>query len=343
MRLSRVLAEAMRRSPNREETRFLLSADGGEMGPSFYLDLFSAAYEVRRLTKGSEFVLDGFLGTVARCTVEPPCWYCSRSRGADLPPPLDLDEVAEGARYIARTGTRRIEVGAGTNPEEADRIVRAARLAAEASGLRVWVNAGPSFRRRHLEQLKEAGIEAVGSSLETINPGLFARVKPGDSLEARVELARQIKAVGLGLVSVMMVGLGSATEDYVEHLFWLKDLGADHVPITGLNPIPGTPLAKARPATPLEVCRVVAVARLVLRTPDISTGGMMNDPRLLPMQIMAGANRAIHLGAHVHRRPGGGFRMWPAIREAEEQDGLIFSNLRPLSERIIAEMGLVAA
>jgi len=219
---------------------------------------------------------------------------------------------------------------------------KSALVAKEVSNLRVWVNAGPSFSRSHLEQLKKAGIEEVGSSLETINPDVFARVKPGDSLEKRMQLAKEIKEVGLKLMSVMMVGLGSTTEDYVKHIFWLKEVGVDHLPITSFRPIPDAPLENKTPASPVEVCRVSAVARLVLRTPDITIG--INDPRLLPLQIMAGANRAVHLGAHVHRkRPGpAAFHSGFPVKE-KVVDDLVFSNLRPFSERIIKEMGLKPA
>lgn len=341
MRTADIVANGTERSLTPEEAAHLLSVE--DCGLSFYNDLFAAAFEVRRQEKGTEFILDGFLGTVCGCTINPPCHYCACSAGREFPPPLGPGEVREGARYIASTGTRRLEVGAGTNPAAADRIVECASVAAESSDMHVWVNAGPSFDRRHLEQLKEAGVEEVGASLETINSDVFARVKPGDSMKKRMRLTGEIKEVGLKLASVMMVGLGSSTADYVRHIFWLKDVGVDHMPITGLNPIPGTPLETARPASPVEVCRVVAVARLVLRDTDISVGGMMNDPRLLPLQIMAGTNRAIHLGAHVHRpRRDGSFRNWPAT-ESKEASGLVFSNLRPTSEGILRELGLKPA
>ncbi len=341
MRVVDLMAKGRQRPLTAQEAEFLLSAD--EVDVPFHEDLFAAASEVRLEEKGKEFILDGFGGTVADCTVDPPCHYCARSSGRDFPAPLDAEEVREAARFIESAGSKRMEIGAGTNPEQAGTIIECARAAAEASHLEVWVNAGPSFSHADLEEFRDAGVKEVGASLETINPAVFGRVKPGDSLSKRMRLAKEIKAAGLKLMSVMMVGLGSTTSDYVKHLFWLKELGVDHLPITGLNPMPGTPLANESPASPLEVCRMVAVARLVLRTPDISTGGMMNDPRLLPLQIMAGANRAIHLGAHVHRkRPAGSFRMWPVV-EQKEVDGLVFSNLRPVSERIIGEMGLVAA
>jgi len=338
MRTSDVLANGTKRPLTAEEAAHLLSVE--DRGLAFYNDIFAAAFDVRQQAKGREFILDGFLGTVCECTISPPCHYCARATMVDFPPPLGVEEVRDGARYIQGTGTRRLEIGAGTNPARADHIVQCARAAAESSTLRVWVNAGPCLTKWHLEQLKDCGVEEVGASLETINPEVFLRIKPGDNMEKRMQLAREIKAVGLKLTSVMMVGVGSDIEDYVKHLFWLKELGVDHFPITGLNPIPGTPLATARAASPLEVCRMVAVARLVLRDADISVGGMMNDPRLLPLQVMAGANRAIHLGAHVHRpRRTGGFRNWPAA-ESKEVNDLIFSNLRPTSEAILRELGL---
>lgn len=332
---------AKQRPLSREEAHLLLVEE--KPTPLFLSGLFAAACDVRRKEKGNEFVLDGFCGTVADCAIDPPCHYCARSAGKGFSPPLDLDEVRQAVRFIEQTGSWRMEIGAGTNPDEADRIIECARLAASTSRLRIWVNAGPSFSRSHLEQLKQAGIEEVGASLETINREVFARVKPGDSMDRRMELAREIKAVGLKLMSVMMVGLGSSPADYVEHIFWLKEVGVDHFAVTGLNPIPNTPLAGESPASPVDVFRVVAVARLVLRTPDISTGGMTNDPRLLPLQIMAGANRAIHLGAHVHRkRRVAAFRSWP-VADEKESNGLAFSNLRPYSERVIRGMGLEPA
>ncbi|MDK2782228.1 MAG: biotin synthase, partial [Archaeoglobi archaeon] len=113
-----------------------------------------------------------------------------------------------------------------------------------------------------------------------------------------------------------------------------------HVCITGLNPIPGTPFEKRPMANPFEVAKVGAVARLVLRTLDISFGGMMNDPRLLPLWIMAGANRAIHLGAHVHR--AGSWRIHHAGAIIERNGDVEFVNMLPLTTRIVREMGMEA-
>lgn len=196
---------------------------------------------------------------------------------------------------------------------------------------------------RDLKQLKRLKVKEVCSSLETINPEVFVKAKPGDDLKARMEFAAKIVEAGLGLTSVMMVGLGSSYEDYVKHIFWLKKLGGlVHFPITGFRPIPGTLMEDRPVASPLEVAKIGAVARLILRDIDISFGGVMNDPRLLPLWIMAGANRAIHLGAHVHRADRGGWFGRKISNEVEVKrvGKLEFVNMLPLTTRIVKDAGM---
>jgi len=237
-------------------------------------------------------------------------------------------------------GVKRVELGGGTLWSDAgDRVIKAVKAVRRVSSLDIWVNVGPALNTNDLIKLKELGVKEVCSSLETINPKVFREVKPGDSLEARMKLAEEINNVGLGLNSVMMVGIGSSYEDYVKHLFWFKNFEhLSSVFITGLRPIPGTPFENKPMANPLEVAKVGAVARLVLRNVDIGFGGMMNDPRLLPLWIMAGGNRAIHLGAHVHRT-------WPTfLRQpntiVERYGEIEFVNMLPLTTRYVREMGL---
>lgn len=312
---------------------------------SEFSELARVASKVRDEEVGPLFKFDGFMGSLTPCNMNPPCKYCSRSAGnrpdfADRT--LTIDEVELGARLIAETGTKRVEIGGGTSREGAgEKIISAVQAIRKVSSMDIWVNVGPSLTREDLIKLKELGVKEVASSLETINPEVFREAKPGDSLEARMKLAEEINEVGLGLNSVIMVGLGSSYEDYVRHIFWLKKFeNLSHVCITGLNPISRTPFEKKPMANPFEVAKVGAVARLVLRTLDISFGGMMNDPRLLPLWIMAGANRAIHLGAHVHR--AGSWRIHHAGAIIERHGDVEFVNMLPLTTRIVREMGMEA-
>jgi|Deesub1362A_J573_1020465.scaffolds.fasta_scaffold03693_4 biotin synthase len=315
----------------------------GVRGVSELSELMKVASEVRDNEKGAIFKFDGFIGSITSCDTEPPCKYCSRSAGnrSDFAEKtLTIEEIEFGAKLIAETGTKRVEIGGGTPREGAcEKVINSAKAIKKVSLMDVWVNVGPSLTREDLLRLKELGVTEVCSSLETINPEVFRDAKPGDSLEARMKLAEEINEVGLGLTSVMMVGIGSSYEDYVNHLFWLKKFeNLSHVCITGLNPILGTPFQSKPLANPFEVAKAGAIARLVLRTPDISFGGMMNDPKLLPLWIMAGANRAIHLGAHIHR--ANAWRTPHAGAIVARYNGLEFVNLLPLTTRLVKEMGM---
>ncbi len=308
-----------------------------------FLELAKVASKIRDDEVGAVFKFDGFIGSITPCTTNPPCKYCSRSAGNRpdfAEKPLTIEEIELGAKLIDSTGTKRVELGGGTLWSGAgEKVISAVKAVKKVSSMDVWINVGPSLNRDDLIKLKELGVKEVCSSLETINPDVFKEAKPGDSLEARMKFAEEINEVGLGLTSVMMVGIGSSYEDYVKHIFWFKGFeNLSHVCITGLNPIPGTPFQNKPMANPLEVAKVGAVARLVLRTPDMSFGGMMNDPRLLLLWVMAGGNRAIHLGAHVHKVNA--WRMYHAGAIVERRGGLEFVNMLPLTTRIVKEMGM---
>jgi len=308
-----------------------------------FLELAKVASRVRDDEVGAIFKFDGFIGSITPCTTNPPCKYCSRSAGNRpdfAEKPLTIEEIEIGAKLIDNTGTKRVELGGGTLWSGAgEKVIEAVKAVKKVSSMDIWINVGPSLNKGDLIKLKELGVKEVCSSLETINPKVFQEAKPGDSLEARMKLAEEINEVGLGLKSVMMVGIGSSYEDYVKHIFWFKKFeNLSSVSITGLRPIPGTPFQDKPMANPLEVAKVGAVARLVLRDVDIGFGGMMNDPRLLPLWIMAGGNRAIHLGAHVHRVWSTPIRHPNTI--VEKHGDIEFVNMLPLTTRLAKEMGM---
>jgi biotin synthase len=309
-----------------------------------FLDLASLAARIRDREVGTTFKFDGFIGPITPCTTNPPCRYCSRSakgRPDSFSRPLTLEEIRSASEFIARTGTKRVEIGGGTPWNGAGKkVMEAVEVVKEYSSMDIYVNVGPALKREDLAELKSLGVKEVGSNLEAINPDVFRDAKPGDSLEARMELAEEINDIGLGLSSVIMVGIGSSYEDYVRHIFWLRKFkNLSRVAITGLRPIPGTPFQDRPMANPLEVAKIGAMARLILRDVDIGFGGMMGDPRLLVLWVMAGANRSTHhFGAGVYKASSL-FMQYPNIL-IERHGDLEFINMLPLTTRYVKEMGM---
>ncbi|ODS35640.1 MAG: hypothetical protein A7316_00695 [Candidatus Altiarchaeales archaeon WOR_SM1_86-2] len=312
-----------------------------------FLDLAKVASKVRDDGVGSIFKFDGFIGTITPCKINPPCKYCGRSakNGTDFSGHyLTTEEIELAAEFIAETGVKMTEIGGGTTSNAGEKVIMAVKAVKKVTpNLGIWINVGPSLTRDDLTKLKELGVKEVCSSLETINPDVFAQVKPGDSLSARMKLAGEINDAGLGLASVMMVGLGSSYEDYVEHIFWLNNfdmIKKGHFPITGFRPMPDGGLEKRPVANPIEVAKAGAIARLVIREGDISFGGMMNDPRLLPLWVMAGANRAIHLGPHVHRANKWNGEKISSEITSKTIGNLEFRNMLPLTTRLVKDLGM---
>lgn len=339
-----ILEEAKNREIAKEEAILLLK----EINTTQKLnELFEVASRVRDEEVEPIFKFDGFIGTITPCNTDPPCKYCSRAaKGKEtFSEPLTVEQIKTGAKLISEAGVRRVELGGGTVPSGAgSKVIEAVEAVKSAAPtIDIWINVGPSLSKRDLIRLKELGIKEVCSSLETYNPGIFAEVKPGDSREARIKLAEQINEVGLGLKSVMMVSIGSSYEDYVDYMFWLKDFkNLTHFPITGFRPISGTPLEGHKIALSAEVAKIGAIARLVHRKTDISFGGMMNDPQLLPLWIMAGANRAIHMGAHWHRQGRWSRRNHLPEIVVKTVGNMEFNNMLPLTTRIVKTMGMDA-
>jgi len=303
------------------------------------------ATKVRSEEIGDIYKFEAFMGPITKCTTNPPCKYCRRSSRdrTIFDDPLTLEEIKTAIGLIAKTGIKRVEIGGGTLWEGAGRkVIESVRIIRKITpNIKIRVNVGPALTREDLLKLKELNVEEVSSNFETMNEQVFSNVKPGDSLKARVELAKNIDSIGLKLSTTMMVGIGSTYEDYVKHMFWFKKniKNLSRFAITGLRPIPGTPLESKPMASPVEVAKIGAVARLIFRGVDVCFGGIMNDIRLLPLRVMAGENREIHLSVSVHRAWD-----YPTLSPSEtsiyNMNRLRLVNNLPLITRIIKDLGL---
>lgn len=314
--------------------------------PERFLRLAETALRVRSKEAGTLFKFDGFIGTITKCDIDPPCKYCRRSAQGEVDPfgnVLTIAEIEIAAKLMEEAGIKIVELGGGTPSKgAAEEVKEAVQAVKRVSNLDIWVNVGPALNTKDLLELKDMGVKEVCSSLEAFNHEVFREAKPGDNIDARKKLVQDIDAAGIGLTSVMMVGLGSNYTDYVSHIFWLKSFkNLSHFVITGLNPMPGTLFAHRPMANPLEVAKVGAIARLIFRNCDISFGGMMNDPRLLPLSMMAGANRTIHLGAHAHKT--GAWRQRHPGTVSKVIGNIEFVNMLPLTMRLIKEWGMEVA
>lgn len=194
MTLAMLLSEAQERSISEEEALFLFEHTGRIDN---CLRLFETASWVRDNAAGKLIRLDAFLGGITPCEIEPPYGFCSRSskvfkdkfKSDGL---LTKEEIALGAKAIAKTGTTTVELGGGTSRKSAELIKQAIRIVQESTKLKIWINVGPSLNQKDVSEVKQMGVEGITSSFETMNKQIFQKVKSGDSLEKRIKLAEII-------------------------------------------------------------------------------------------------------------------------------------------------------
>ena len=236
-----------------------------------------------------------------------------------------------------------IQIGGGTNCEEAPAVMIRILQELKKHGFQVRVNVGPALEREHIQEMKKFGVDEITCSFETMNEKIFRQIKPGDSLEKRKATAHIINGLGVSLSSNIMVGVGESYQDRVEHLFYLKGLeNLGQVGITWLRIHQGSPLeGKKIPPSPIEAARTIAIGRLIFRNKWLKG----SSPQYLQLWIAAGANRQIHGGVSVHRKGerligAGGAGMNSGIEDIEICDGYVVSNMLPVTARWVIASGM---
>ncbi|HHY95882.1 MAG TPA: [FeFe] hydrogenase H-cluster radical SAM maturase HydE, partial [Firmicutes bacterium] len=94
---------------------------------------------------------------------------------------------------------------------------------------------------------------------------LFARLRPGTTLEERLQHLRDLRELGYQVGSGNMVGLpGQTLDSLADDIALLRELDVEMAGIGPFLPHPDTPLAEARPGSVELTLRVLAVTRLAL-------------------------------------------------------------------------------
>ncbi len=357
MEFDQVLERAQQAPPSREEALFLLRhADSWDKAAR----LFAAAAAVRDRHVGRSIKLEGFICCITPCHTDPPCRYCWRSSSLIAKDPfgegtvLNPHELAEAAAALERVGMKRVELAGGTmrSPEGARRTLQAVRTVRQASALEIWVNNGPSLTcKDDVLALRDAGAFGIACHFETISPKLWQELRPGESLEFRMQVAQWIDEAGVCGNNTLMVGLGQnwgdppPYEQWVDFLFWLKQLNNfRYLEIGCFRPIPGTQMEDRPPGSVFQQAKLRAVARLLF--PDIDISGAST-----PLGILSGANRWGHSTVGIaHRRRAnrcpearGPLASRPLAEHRPLGKNLTISDLSPLARQMISEMGMEVA
>lgn len=273
-----------------EEARFLMSLQGSDL----YL-LLAMANKIKEKFAGSKVDLCSVINARSgKCSED--CAFCAQSihhnTKINTHELLSEEEFLTHAREIKKTGANRFSIvtsGKGVD-KDFSKIVKILKQLEKETRLKICASLG-ILDEKAVEELKQANVSRYHHNLETA-PSFFDKICTTHSYEDRVKTVRLAKEAGMEVCCGGIIGLGETPEQRIELAFFLRDLDVDSVPINVLNPVPGTPLEKAKPLSPLEILKTIAVFRFIL--PDkilrYAGGREVNLRDLQAMGLVAGIN-----------------------------------------------------
>lgn len=258
--------------------------------------LLARASRIRGHFKGNSVNLCGIINAKSGVCPEN-CRFCAQSAhyhtDAPVYPLVSAEEIAEKGRAARGGGVHMFSiVTSGTRIETADEwkvIYRAIELIND-TGMKACASLG-MLDEATARDLKSAGLYRYHHNLET-SRSFFGNICSTHEYREDTDTVRIAREAGLTVCSGGIIGLGEKMEHRIEMAVTLKELDVDSVPINILNAIPGTPLEKETPLTPIEILLTVALYRFILPDKDIKLcgGKEKNLRQLLPLAMVGGCN-----------------------------------------------------
>lgn len=199
------------------------------------------------------------------------CGYCSQSshhesklKGEAM---MKVDEVLAAARRAKDAGATRFCMGAAwrevKDGQAFDRVVDMVKGVKEI-GLEACVTLG-MLTDDQARRLKEAGLDAYNHNLDTSRKH-YKSIVSTRTYDDRLRTLKNVRSAGITVCSGGIIGMGESIDDRCALLVELASLDPhpESVPVNALVPIEGTPLGALPPVEPLELVRMIAVARILM-------------------------------------------------------------------------------
>jgi len=149
-----------------------------------------------------------------RCNLR--CVYCMPPEGVAWKPHdevLSLEEIERFAKVAVQEGISKIRLTGG-EPLVRAGIVEHVRRLREITGIEaIALTTNGTLLRKYAADLKEAGLERVNVSLDTLDPEVFSQITRGGSLEAALDGLEAAFEVGMDPVKLNVVVVRRLDQD----------------------------------------------------------------------------------------------------------------------------------
>jgi biotin synthase len=227
------------------------------------------------------------------------CAYCPQSAHyeTNVEPEkiLDVADVVARAKKAKELGSTRFcmgwawrEIKDGPAFDNMLAIVRGVKDV----GLEACVTAG-MLNDDQARRLAQAGLDAYNHNLDTSRTH-YRSIITTRTYDDRLRTLEAVRKSGVTVCSGGIIGMGESVDDRCEMLRTLASLDPqpESVPINALVPVEGTPLAEMPPVDPLDLVRMIAVARVLIPRARVrlSAGRTSLTREAQMLCLMAGAN-----------------------------------------------------
>jgi biotin synthase len=242
------------------------------------------------------------------------CSYCPQSSHYETSTSpekmLDVESVIASARRAKELGSTRFCMGAAWREVKDgpafDRVIDMVK-GVKGLGLEACVTLG-MVDESQAKRLADAGLDAYNHNLDTSRENYRSIIRTRN-FDDRLRTLENVRRAGITVCSGGIIGMGESTDDRCEMLRTLANLEPqpESVPINALVPVEGTPLANMAPVDPLDLVRMIAVARILMPRSRVrlSAGRASLSREAQMLCMLAGAN-SIFYGERLLTTPNPG-------------------------------------
>lgn len=235
------------------------------------IELLYKAHQTHRKNFNPNKIQTSMLLSIKTGGCPENCAYCPQSAhyqtGLEKEKLMDLDKVISAAKKAKSKGATRFCMGAAWREVRDgplfDRILEMVSAVRQLN-MEVCCTLG-MLSKSQAKKLKEAGLYAYNHNIdcsENFYPNIITTRKYKD----RIQTILNVREAGITVCTGGILGMGESEQDRIDFLHQLAVFNPqpESVTINKLIPIPGTPLAKQKPVSTMEVVRVIATARLIM-------------------------------------------------------------------------------
>tara|TARA_A100001015_G_C15004302_1_gene719951 strand:- start:353 stop:1318 length:966 start_codon:yes stop_codon:yes gene_type:complete len=261
-------------------------------------DLIYKAQKVHRQNFSKNEVQLSTLLSIKTGSCPEDCSYCPQSAhhntGLKKEKLISLDKVREAAIEAKKMGSTRFCLGAAwRNPTDKD-LDAVCDMIKEVSnlGLETCVTLG-MLKDYQAKKLSEAGLDYYNHNIDT-SEEYYSKIISTRKFEDRTTTLKNVRKANLKICCGGILGMGETKIDRIKMLLTLANLPIqpESVPINQLIKIPGTPLENAEDIEPIELIKIIAVARILMPKSYVrlSAGRTEMSDSTQALAYLAGAN-----------------------------------------------------